>query len=341
MGRPLRESKAPTTLVPLLLTFAERRGASRVELSARLGVAWDGAADEVTVTPATLRGLFEAVADVTGEPSLGLRLASEQAPSPRYAPVELAVRATATLRAALECLARYAPLVHPHLSAAVVVEGESARWTHATPGQPRAVGPHAEDYALAFVLARCREVCRSHEDPIAVRFTHARPRDLAPLHRFFGTRDLSFGRETSELLFAASALDLPVESHDVRLLTTALDLADGALARQSTARRTASTVATALPALLPDRATIDAVAHELALSVRTLQRRLDEEGTTFLEVLDSVREEIARQELQRGDAPLVDLAERLGFSDLATFSRAFKRWTGQPPGLFRRRLRLV
>jgi AraC-like DNA-binding protein len=53
-------------------------------------------------------------------------------------------------------------------------------------------------------------------------------------------------------------------------------------------------------------------------------------------VLDGVREARAREELRRRDTPLFEIAERLGFADLATFSRAFKRWTGEPPGLFRR-----
>ncbi len=73
------------------------------------------------------------------------------------------------------------------------------------------------------------------------------------------------------------------------------------------------------------------------MSARTLQRRLEEEGTRFSEVLDRVRLEAARAALSDPDTTLTDVAYRLGFGDLATFSRAFKRWTGKPPGQWRRR----
>jgi len=72
------------------------------------------------------------------------------------------------------------------------------------------------------------------------------------------------------------------------------------------------------------------------MSSRTLQRRLEREDTTFTEVLDGVREELARSLLPDHALSLAEIAYRIGFSDLATFSRAFKRWTGKPPGQFRR-----
>jgi AraC-like DNA-binding protein len=71
------------------------------------------------------------------------------------------------------------------------------------------------------------------------------------------------------------------------------------------------------------------------MSPRTLQRRLELEGTTFSEVLDRARLEAARGLLADRDLPLAKVSARLGFSDVATFSRAFKRWTGMPPGQWR------
>jgi AraC-like DNA-binding protein len=70
-----------------------------------------------------------------------------------------------------------------------------------------------------------------------------------------------------------------------------------------------------------------------------LQRRLSDDGTRFSDVLDEVRAELARDWLTAGTLPLAEIGFRLGFSDLAGFSRAFKRWTGEPPGTFRARTR--
>ncbi|MDI1480323.1 helix-turn-helix transcriptional regulator [Polyangium sp. y55x31] len=72
------------------------------------------------------------------------------------------------------------------------------------------------------------------------------------------------------------------------------------------------------------------------MSPRTLQRRLDAEGVRFSELLDGAREEMARRWVTEPSTTLADVAARLGFSDVATFGRAFKRWTGMPPGTYRK-----
>jgi AraC-like DNA-binding protein len=96
-------------------------------------------------------------------------------------------------------------------------------------------------------------------------------------------------------------------------------------------------VAAKIEAALPGAVSIDSVAAVLHLSARTLHRRLEAEGTRFGEVLDGVREGRARRLLRETALPLAEVAYRAGFADLATFSRAFKRWTGLPPGAFRQR----
>jgi AraC-like DNA-binding protein len=95
-------------------------------------------------------------------------------------------------------------------------------------------------------------------------------------------------------------------------------------------------VAARIEALLPNDVTADTIAAAMKMSGRTLQRRLEDEGVRFSAVLDDVRERIAKKLLGDVSLPLAEVAYRLGFSDLATFSRAFKRWTGVPPGSFRR-----
>jgi AraC-like DNA-binding protein len=168
-----------------------------------------------------------------------------------------------------------------------------------------------------------------------VWFIHARPRDLGPLHRFFGTHEISFGCAENGLALPAATLDWPLQTGDARLLATIEPLAEAQLAAQPPADDFAEQIATRLRALLPGEATMEAVADALHMSPRTLQRRLEQSGTRFSEVLDGVREGLARTWLADRNLPLGEIAWRLGFSDLATFSRAFKRWTGKPPGTWR------
>ncbi len=88
--------------------------------------------------------------------------------------------------------------------------------------------------------------------------------------------------------------------------------------------------------LLSTGATIGAVAEAMRMSARTLQRRLESEGASFSEIVDGVRGRLARRWLADPRGSLTEVGFALGFSDLAAFSRAFKRWTGKPPGAWRR-----
>lgn len=91
-------------------------------------------------------------------------------------------------------------------------------------------------------------------------------------------------------------------------------------------------VRSALLELLPaGHASIDAVAHKLAISPRTLQRRLNDEQTTFQGMLNQTREALARHYLGRSDLPATEIAFLLGYEDPNSFYRAFRDWTGQTP----------
>jgi AraC-like DNA-binding protein len=314
------------------------RGADAALLAARFGLSTDvGDQDETVVTPTRLDELLEAAAALVGEPFLALQLPGEL-PFRRYGLHELAARSSGTVREALQRTVRYSSLIHPRLAFALE-ESESAgeaRWRQQMLGYPRGVGRALHEYALASVLTHLRRGCGEAVAARGVWFMHARPRELGPLYRFFGTRELDFGCGDNGFAFDGALLERVTREADPRLLATVEPLAEAALRAQPPARDFTVEVATRVRALLPDGANVDAVATALHMSARTLQRRLGETGTQFSEVLDGVRAEEAKRALVGSDAPLAEIGWRLGFADLAAFSRAFKRWTGKPPGTFRR-----
>jgi AraC-like DNA-binding protein len=81
---------------------------------------------------------------------------------------------------------------------------------------------------------------------------------------------------------------------------------------------------------------LDETARALGLSARTLKRRLDEEGTSFSAILDEQRRARALLLLRSPELSVDTIAERVGYSDIANFTRAFRRWTGTTPTAFRR-----
>jgi AraC-like DNA-binding protein len=342
MPRAPRQPPSPSALVPALVRYLAARGHDPAALAERFELPADAAdRDELAVVPPVIGDLLAAAAALLDTPHLALQLPAEL-PLRRYGLAELAARAAPTLRESLHQLARYAPLVHPQLALSLVEHGDEAAWHQATPAHPRGIGRHAHEYALAYVLGHARAALAQGPDggealPLhRVWFAHARPRDLAPLDRFFGTEELAFGAEDSGFAFARAHLDRPLATGDHRLLATVAGLADSALRERPRTSELAPRVAAHVRDVLPEPVSADQVAAAMQMSARTLQRRLEAEGTSLTAVIDRTREALARELLRDPELALGEIAYRAGFADLATFSRAFKRWTGTSPGRFRR-----
>jgi len=336
MGRPPKEPPTPSPLVPAILRHLRARGADPQLVAERLGLPADAETrDEAPITADGLEELFDSAARLLGEPALGLTLPS-QIQYRRYTLPELAARASATVRDAMKRIERYASLFQPQLELTLEESDGEARWRTRLRGRPRGVGRHTHEYLLAIALTHVRREARRPVAAKRVWFVHPRPRDIAPIERFFGTHQLDFGCLDNGFALPLEVLDSPVAGADARMLATVEPIADAALAAQPAVDDFTAQVAARLRTLLPDGASMDAVASAMHMSPRTLQRRLEQEGTRFTDVLDDVREDLAKQWLGDRAIALQEVSWRLGFADLATFSRAFKRWTGKPPGTWRR-----
>jgi AraC-like DNA-binding protein len=86
---------------------------------------------------------------------------------------------------------------------------------------------------------------------------------------------------------------------------------------------------------------LERVAEHLGLSARTLQRKLQDLGTTHNELVDQIRHELATRYLAEKEMAICEVAYLLGFSEPSSFHRAFKRWTGTTPKDYRLRLREI
>ncbi|AKV03003.1 Transcriptional regulator, AraC family [Labilithrix luteola] len=290
--------------------------------------------DELPLTSDVLALMLDLASEHCVEPHLALTLPTAL-PFRRYDAVALALRAAANVHEVLSTAARFASLVLPALDADVRVENDEVRFHARFRGHPRGLGLHADEYVLAFLLAHCAQAARPF--PSRAWLSCPRPRDLVPLFQSLGTRDVAFGSEDVGLAFTQADADAPLPDFDPRLRATAEHLASAALALAPRRGALAETVRSRIERALPGDVGADAIASGLHMSARTLQRRLEEEGTRFSEVVDTAREKLARQKLRETTLTLAEIAYQVGFSDVATFSRAFKRWTGLSPGAFRRR----
>jgi AraC-like DNA-binding protein len=187
------------------------------------------------------------------------------------------------------------------------------------------------DGVLASLVNLMRELCGPAWAPIEVRLAHAAPADTSPYRRLFRC-PVRFDSEVNALRFKAEWLSQPVTGADAMVLRV-LERQVSVLAQPELIEK----LQRSLRVLLLHRVVSgDAVADMLAMHRRTLNRRLAALGTTFRDVLEEVRFEAARQLLSATHLPLDDVAVALGYSELSSFNRAFRRASGTSPGQWRR-----
>ena len=192
---------------------------------------------------------------------------------------------------------------------------------------------HAE-YVAALLLQVMSWVSEKSIQPVETRFAHAARGDIADYRKAL-RGPVRFGADRSELIFSPRVLEIPSQHANARFAHLHEEFAAQLLGRQqdaSLATRVRMRLAEQLESGPIDRST---VARYLALSERSLQRRLREEGTNFRSVLDEWRRDLAREKLQRHGLPIAEVAYLTGFAEVSSFTRAVRRWFGCTPGQLR------
>ena len=178
-----------------------------------------------------------------------------------------------------------------------------------------------------------------------VRMSHGTALAPGPYRAFFGV-GVEHGARMDELQYDASILDRPIPRADPKLGAYLLAAAEAARtsfleARAASEADLSERLAREVKRRLAGREpiTIELASRGLGTSVRALQRALAEEGTSFRDVVDAERRRVAELLLATPRASISDVASELGFAEIASFSRAFKRWTRTSPAAFRKKTR--
>lgn len=171
--------------------------------------------------------------------------------------------------------------------------------------------------------------------PLEVWFRHQRPADLSEYERIFQC-DVKFSMPVNRLIFDANCLNWSVLSSNANLLSFFEEQAEATLNQLNGDDLYTAKVSQAIVQKLKgELPTVNAIASDLTMSTRQLQRALKVEGTSFQKLLDQTRQNIALKYLKDPSTPIHSIAFLLGFSETSAFNRAFKRWTGKTPGDYR------
>ncbi len=246
--------------------------------------------------------------------------------------------ASPTLKAGLKSFARYLAVISDAATFELEPQGSQHCWLvlgHI--GNTRPVPRQRQEYGLLALSTLCRWITRRDVQPRAVEFIFPEPVDTGPYLRAFGCA-VRFNQAATRLLLDNADLETPLPSGDPVLFEMHQRVIEARLVRlghASTGHRVSEAVVRLLHLGEPRR---EDIASSLAMADRTLQRRLHEEGTSFQQLLDEARRDLAQKYLAEPRYTLAQVADLLGFVDQSNFFRAHKRWFGMSPGQYRARL---
>jgi len=329
----MSDSTIAASAARALTEFAASKGASRADLAARSGI-----------DPAELRdpdrrvpfekyvALMRAAKELCGDPALALHF-GESVDVSEISVACMIGPPSGTWGDGFAQMNRYARL-------AVDLEGGGERfalrrdggqlWVVDTRSDPNDF-PELTESAFARAVCFSRRFLGGRQPVKAVHVTHPAPPYRAEYERIFQV-PVVFESDRNAFLTDDEWLGYTTPALPRSVSEVLRAHAEGLLEKLESSKSTRGRVEELLtPILHTGGVGVDAVAAELGLSRQTLFRRLKAEGVTFEKVLDELRRKLALRYLREGKVSVNEAAYLVGFSDPASFSRAFKRWTGSSP----------
>jgi AraC-like DNA-binding protein len=251
------------------------------------------------------------------------------------------IASSETLLDGMQRVARYSTIVNEGI-VQTCTNGTELCMSFRYHGVSRHLDRHQIECWAAGLVRICRELTGRRLTLARVRLIHHRGEDQgAELANFFG-RSIEFGAPVDDIAFPRRFAEARILSADPYLHKLLLAYCEDALSHRRRAGTFRASVENAIAPLLPHgKASVEAVARRLAVSPRTLARRLSEEGTSFSDVMEGLRNDLAARYLADKEFGIAQIAWLLGYEETSAFSRAFKRWTGKAPREMRAPRKLV
>ncbi|HUJ93551.1 MAG TPA: AraC family transcriptional regulator [Candidatus Bathyarchaeia archaeon] len=288
--------------------------------------------EKIIVSTEEFFALYRGIADANNDPRFGLKLGTEERIE-RYDPIKLAALSARSFRDALHRVARYKQLTCPEEIRVVEKGNECAVqfiWLLANEQEPVML----VDVCFAWIVTIANRGIGRSLSPKRIEFQRASAhREIYETHF---RCPVKFKAAHNALVFNKADMDLPFVTNNNELLAMVAPQLEAELAEQL-AQKTFSEQAKAIlkRLLAGQRPGIQDLARESRLSVRTLQRRLTEQGISFQRLLEDARRELAHHYLLHSSRELTETAYLLGYEDANSFFRAFHHWEGTSPNQWR------
>lgn len=324
----------PVTYVQLLYDYLAQRD---IDAAALLGTAAPVAENGLGRFPVSEWQVYlDKAAAALDDPLLGLHLGGTITPK-HLGILGYVLLACGTVGGALQRLQQYHQLIYDvnPMQTRLQAEGICLAWGHEM-GRPGAL---VDETAIAALVQFCRDITDQPDAaPISVDFINPAPDDLSPYQAWFGC-PVRFDQEETRVVITPALLQTPLRSADPALIDLLESQANELLesVRKEQIGETTQAVQNSLSRLLREgEPTAEQISAQLFITNRTLQRRLASEGSSFRQLLQQTRHQLAKQYLQDARLQLSEVALLLGYSEQSAFSRAFRQWQAQTPAQYRK-----
>lgn len=316
------------------LRLVERHGVDPQRFARELGFASTAIPDAKTRLPSELGDIgFEKAMALIPEPAFALRAAECWHPS-HLGTLGYAWLSSGSLRTALKRLERYSRILGQKASCKCGDTAEGLCFSFDTGRGDAPVGHAVADFALSLILSMCRTNLGAPLAPLSAGLRRPLPANRQPYDDFFGCR-VAFGAAQDRFVLARHIADQPLPTANLELARTFDAILADQLAELSDNGLESRCRAYFLQELTSGEPTEEGLARALAMSRRTLQRKLRENGLTYRGLLEKTRHDLALRYLDDPDKTVTDITFLLGFSEQSAFTRAFKRWHGKSPSAYR------
>lgn len=333
----MNASTEPTTLSTWALAIArtmETLGHDSQAAFKAAGLDYEAARDPNARFPVSgMTRLWHEARRVSGDPAIGLKVGEQVQPASLHA-LGLSVLASETPGDALQRVARYSRIVSNAANIHLQRNGELVELQFRIPDHGIELAYEAFDAFICNIVKLGRMLAQRDVNPVRIELIRPQPDNTADYERLFCC-PIRFQADLNRILFEAKYLDEPLPSANPELAQLNDKVIVDYLARFDRSQITVQVRNLIIQRLPSGEPAQDEVATALNMSTRSLQRRLSEEKSSYKELLEDTRKELAGQYLKRSDVSLGEITYLLGFSDQSNFNRAFKRWFGQTPGEFR------
>jgi AraC-like DNA-binding protein len=318
---------------------------SIVSICDRLGVDKSGVLEAAGLKPQSLEdpharvpfeqmeAVWKAGYLISKDPCLALH-AAESVQYGAYGVVDFVCAAAATVGAAIQRLCWYFPLINNGVMLAAE-KGEQACALYL--GSP--VGrlpPPTIDFIFATILVHSRQCWGLDWAPRRVEFPYRKPEDLKEYDRIFRCR-FTFQTPISRMVIPRVFWDTPLPGANLALLNVLEDHATTLLALHPPPLDWEARIRGLIGSRLREGGpALRMVAREMGFSPRSLQRKLSSINRTYAQILDEMRAQMSKHYLRDPDIPVGEIADSVGYQEISSFTRAFKRWTGTTPTHYRK-----